>query len=197
MNEDIGGSSEKLPPEKLDPNSRLGFMDLEMFCATNKFAYYIAYSPACGGELSCQSNLGGSAWGKYGTEFQKKRIKFFYKEGNGNKSGASEWRPTGVAGQCMASKKKLALNKNAATPPKDASEEEKIAAELAKECGIVSSWAISRDGAVFEFGTDYAMNALPQELIDTIGGSMGVETALNAVRAIIKMGAAAKKSAAA
>jgi len=58
---------------------------------------------------------------------------------------------------------------------------------------VLSSWAIWRDGAVYEFGSKIHMAELPHELIDTIGGSSGVAAAAKAVLAAVKLGALAKK----
>lgn len=65
----------------------------------------------------------------------------------------------------------------------NATEAEKTAAELAKECGVQSAWAIWRDGAVYEFGSLKHMEELPHDVIAMIGGSTGMSAAVKAVLA--------------
>jgi len=148
-------------------------MDLDKFCDEYNFVYYIKWLALCGSELTCRKSLGGEGQvgGAYGEAVQKANLKF---------NGGSE-RPTGVAGKAFASKNTAMLrttykvdeNKKLRVPP-DATEEEKTAAQLAMDHGVLSSWAIFRDGSVYEFGSADRMNELPTEIISKIGGSVGV-----------------------
>ena len=172
---------EKLPQSKVELTCRLGYMDLEQYCKDNNFCYYIIWYCGAFKELSCQINLGGRAYGPYGEKIMESRIK--YKAGSG------------LVGKAFEGKEAVLLE-NAQAAKADASDAEKQAAEFAKECGVASSWAIFRDGAVFEFGTIAPMTELPHELIDKIGGSTGVAAAAKAVLAAVRLSAMAKSSAA-
>ena len=92
---------------------------------------------------------------------------------------------TGVAGKAFQARN-TALKTSAGVAPANASEQEREAAGFAKECGVVSSWAIFRDGAVYEFGTTSPMKELPEQLIESIGGSVGLGGAGKRVMAEIK-----------
>lgn len=179
MNEPImTGDRDELPADKVDTKFRLGFMDLEQFCTDNKFCYYLVWYAGYGNELSCQVNLGGRAWGAYAEKICEAKIKMHGKKG------------IGLAGKTFLERDAV-LQANAEQAEGD-SEEEKQAAALAKECGVASSWAIFRDGAVYEFGSATKMDALPMEIIDKIGGSTGVAAAAKAVLAAVKLSALAK-----
>jgi len=69
-------------------------------------------------------------------------------------------------------------------------------AEL-KAAGVRGSFAIFRDGAVYEFGQASHMENEPEQLIKGIGGSTGVVSAAKAVQAVVRLGNMAKKSKAA
>ena len=67
-------------------------------------------------------------------------------------------------------------------------------AGLAKECGIRGSFAMFRDGAVWEFLQDKRMDdGVPQAVVDSIGGSSGVKAAATAVMAVVKLSKLRKK----
>lgn len=176
------GPTETLPPEKVDLAVRLGFMDLPKWCAEHGFCYYLCWFPGYANELTCQVNMGGHCWGEYGEKLQGKRIKFSGKEG----------KVTGLAGKTFFAKDAV-LEKDMDECEAGASEEERTAAELAKECGIASAWAIWRDGAVYEFGSKEKLETLPQPLIDTIGGSTGLAAVATSVLAAAKLKRLKKK----
>ena len=181
MFEEMDTGTEALPLEKVDVKNRLGFMDLEDFCRSNGFSYYIAWYPGYAAELSCQENLGGHVWGEYGEKMQKRRLKFKGEQG----------APTGIAGRALANHD-VAFSEHASAVTDSASDAERTAAMLADECGVVSSWAIWRDGAVYEFGSPVPLSEPPYELIAKIGGSTGVAAAAKAVIAVVKLGSLVK-----
>ena len=106
-------------------------------------------------------------------EFAKASAKFEFPPGEG------------LPGRCFASKdvEHVQSMQAAGGDPR---------AELAKECGVRGAFAMWRDGAVWEFGGSPPMEAKPQELIDSIGGSTGVVAAAKAVQAVVRLGAMAK-----
>jgi len=157
-------------------------MDLDKFCKKHGYCSYIVWYAGYAKELSCQVNLGGSAWGPYGEKVRDSQPAI--------KMGGSKGK--GLAGRAFINRDGV-LHTNAQEAEGD-SDEEKKAAEFAKECGIASSWAIFRDGAVYEFCSATKMDELPHEVIDTIGGSSGVAAAAKAVLAVVRLGALAKKS---
>jgi len=182
MFEEIGGEEEKLSAHDNELTNRLGFMDLAAFCKKHNYCYYLSWYAGYENELTCQPNLGGQAWGEYGEKLRATRIKF---------SGKPE-SISGLAGRTFDAKDAV-LSRSVTEVAQNATEAEKTAAELAKECGVQSAWAIWRDGAVYEFGSLTPLEELPHSVIATIGGSLGLTAAIKAVMAAAKMKKLLKK----
>ena len=75
MYEEIDTGGEALPADKVDTNTRLGFMDLDVWCEKHGFCYFLVWCPGYNSEMSCQPNLGGRAGGEYGEKMMARNLK--------------------------------------------------------------------------------------------------------------------------
>ena len=112
---DTGGATQ-LSAEKVDTNTRLGFMDLEEWIAKHGFCYYLVWCPGYNSEMSCQCNLGGRAGGEYGEKMMAARLKC-----DGRLAS-----PSGLAGRTFANKN-LELNEDATSCAEGAKEVDQAA----------------------------------------------------------------------
>jgi len=176
MNDSLGGpESDRLSNDDIDPGRRLIYMDKDAFCERHGYCYWIAWSSGMNSELTCQPNLGGQCGGEFGKRVQANtRLRL---QGKGEVG-------LGLAGKAY-SKKQPHLKPNLAAVPANATEQEKFIADLAKELGVKSAWAIFRDGITYEFGSMTKIEELPKDVIATIGGHPGVAGAANKVVSVM------------
>jgi len=160
-------------PAMANLSNRLPFMELSQICSEYGYSYAIVWRPYRSSKQRCEVVKVDleSSWGDFAT----RSAPFEFKEGEG------------LPGRCFATR-----DVEHCQSLQGASDDARN--EIAKELGVRGAFAIFRDGAVYEFGGTPPMEAKPDVLINSIGGSTGVASAAKAVQAVVRLGAMAKSS---
>ena len=157
-------------------------MDLQQLCEEHGYTFAAVWRPARsktpgkGEVLKCDVNASFGA-------FAERSVDYEFAPGEGLPGRA-------FASKDVESMANLQVSSDA-YPVGDGGDARK---DLAKELGVRGAFAIWRDGAVWEFGGTLAMEKKPEERINSFGGSTGVRGAAQAVQAVVRLGAMAKKS---
>lgn len=153
-------------------DDRLPFMDRETLCREHGYTSCIKWLP-CRSKTTVDAN---------GNKF------------NGIKPDPNDWYGAfaeaslpfelqigeGLPGRCMAQKDEVHHLPNLQKDKDDPR------CAKAKELGVRGAFAVFRDGAVWEFVQESPMNEAPMELIETFGGSTGLDVASMTVLAAVR-----------